>query len=268
MVIFMQAVSGCVTTAEQGRRMEYRLASLEVMLYEEAEARNRAIEDEVVRLEGKIQELSEALENYGLTARKTRADVGVTVDSLQEEIRGLRGRIDELRFELDRGRQEHQRSKHVLERRIAGFEGEEAVAKLEAREAAEGTARPDSPEPFLEMARERVESGEYAIARNFLLEFQRRWPEHESADDAQFLVAETYFQEGDHRSAILEFNKIRERFPDSHFMARSLLRLGECFAALDLKREAGDFFNAVIGGFPDNPAAEEAKEKKKSLNIR
>ncbi len=266
--VLLLMTSGCVTTAEQGRRMEHRIEVLEVRLQEEAEARERALETEIARLDARMTELSEAMENLGVIARRTTADVGVTLDSLNEEIRGIRGRIDELRHQIDRGRDEQDSFKEALERRLAGFEGEEAVAEVEAQQAARQTQRPEEPDPFLDMAKTRLEDGEHAVARNLLLDFQRRWPNHSRADEAQFLVAESYFLQGDHRSAILEFNKVRERHDESDLMPRALLRLGESFAALELKREAGDFFDAVIRAYPDDPAASKAKEKKQGLRRR
>jgi tol-pal system protein YbgF len=257
-----------VTTAEQGRRMEARLDALEVRLEEETEARERALAEEIARLDSRVAELSDALENLGVIARRTTADVGVTLEGLNEELRALRGRIDELRHQLDRTREENERFREHLDTRFAGLQGEEAVAEVQARQAARQAERPEEPGPFLEMATQRLEAGEHAVARNLLRDFQRRWPDHARADDAQFLVAETYFLQGDHRSAILEFNKVREGHPRSARMPRTLLRLGESFAALDLKREAGDFFDAVIRTYPDDPAAREAREKKRALGGR
>lgn len=248
--------------------MEQRIESLEVRLQEEreeAEAREEQLREEIARLDVVLSGLSRSLEELGSTARRTTADVGVTVESLNEEIRAVRGRIDELRFEIDRTREQQSSFEDELDRRFAEFEGDEAVAEVEARQAASRAERPEDPEPFLEMARDKVEQGELGLARNLILDFQRKWPTHERADEAQFLVAETYFQQDDYRSAIMEFNKVREDHEDSRFMARTLLRLGESFAALELRNEAERFFEAVIRAYPDDEAADEARERKREL---
>ncbi len=257
--------TGCVTTLQKGRELEYRIDILEVRLQEESEAREAALEEEIARLDERLEEMSSVLESLGVATRRTSADVGVTLESLNEEMRGVQGRIDELRHYLERTREENERLRDTLDRRFAGLEGETAVAEVEARQAARKAERPDEPGAFLAMARSRLEDGEHAVARNLLLEFQRRWQDVEQADEAQLLIAESYFLQGDHRSAILEFNKVREKYPDSRLMPQALLRLGESFAALELKREARDFFDAVIRAYPDDPAAAEAKDRKRSL---
>ncbi len=98
---------------------------------------------------------------------------------------------------------------------------------------------------------------------NGLEEFRRflsLFPKHELADNAQYWIGEIYYGQGDWERAALEFNKVREGYPEGDKLSAALLKLGLCFEKLGDTESATSLLESVIEKYPDSSEAELAKE--------
>ncbi|RMG19460.1 MAG: outer membrane protein assembly factor BamD [Deltaproteobacteria bacterium] len=263
--------AGCVTTAEQGRRMqaqldahESRLADLEARLQAQETRLSRAMD----RLDAKITEVNQALEKLGLAARKNDAEFGVTVDRMLQELQEVRGGLEQLRYELDRQAKAQATFEEATKRRLAELGGKESLAQYEAEQKAKAEPEATDPAEVLARARRHQAQGEHALARKLYQSIIDRWPDSPQAAEAQYGLALSWYEEGAWRPAILEFNTFREKYGKHEKVPDALLRIGDSFAKIGLEREAGTFYDAVIRNFPKTKAAGEAKKRKKGLGAK
>ncbi|MDF1562935.1 MAG: tetratricopeptide repeat protein [Deltaproteobacteria bacterium] len=278
--------TGCITTAEQGRRMQQRIEVLERRQAEQveaqaaAEARQKAALDEALgRIDAKLAEVTRAMDALGLSARKTDANFGATLDGMLTDIQKFRGELEELKYrtgQVEQGLTDTKsevatRLENTLteaQQQIEALKGDEAVAKLQAKQKAQRLAESGDRPKLLNMAEGRLKEGEYVLAREILQDYLKRWPDDPQAGGAQLLLAETYFRAKDYRGAIVAYGDLRKKYPDHPLMPGVLLNLGECFVALDLKQEAGQFYDAVIARYPKTDTAGKARKRKQELGIK
>ncbi len=280
--LVLPLLAGCVTTAEQGRRMQAEIQDLQHAIDAER-ARNQAqdarIEEGLSQIDAKLAEVSRAMEALGLAARKNDADFGATLDGMIADIQSLRGAVEELKFRADRlesslnETREEMRSKveevkTTTSQELEALKGDEAVAKLQARKKAKTLAEKGDRARLLAMAEGRLKEGEYDLARQIAQDYLKRWPDDPQAGGVQLLLAESYFRAKQYRPAILEYNKFREKYPKHPLMPGALFNIGEAFAALNLKPEAGRFWDAVIRRYPKSKAAQKARKRKRELKLK
>jgi len=91
-----------------------------------------------------------------------------------------------------------------------------------------------------------------------LATLQRRWPDHEAADDAQALQIEAAHRAGEHEQAAALGQRFLERRPDSSFLARALYFTGASEAALARWEAALERLQASLARAPDGPLASRA----------
>ncbi|MBI5845908.1 MAG: tol-pal system protein YbgF [Deltaproteobacteria bacterium] len=113
--------------------------------------------------------------------------------------------------------------------------------------------------------KEAVEEGKYEDARIYLTEFLSRFGGAKLADNAQYYVGETYFQEKWYERAILEFQTVIEKYPAGDKVPASLLRQAMSFESMEDKENAGLIYRELIKKFPKSSEATQAKKKLEGL---
>lgn len=263
------AAVGCVTI-DQGRRMEEDIARLELQVTDQAATQaiqKQVLDDAVERIDQKIKDVAVATEFLGLTARKTDAGFGVSLDEMVHQLQLVRGDLEELKFKLESVETNVGQSSEDTARRLAALKSDAALDAYEARKKAKALARSGNKDELLRLAREHLDEGQHEGARTVASDFLERWPDDALAGDAQFIVAQTYYAQKDWRPSILEYNKFRERYPEHVRAPDALLAIGESFVAIGLKPEAGKFFDALIKRYPKHAVAQQAKKRRKELGI-
>jgi tol-pal system protein YbgF len=102
-------------------------------------------------------------------------------------------------------------------------------------------------------------------ARLLLNRFISSYPTHDLADDAQYLIGESYFEEKNYERAILAFNKVQvdyangDKAPDSLFKeALSFLNLGD-------RASARELLGRVVQKYPGSEAEQAATKHLNSM---
>lgn len=263
--------AGCITTAEQGRRMQLEIDNLGRKMTEQREdndAERKRVRAAIAALETRLDAINQhlgMLANVDQEGRRTDADFGATMDRLIAEIQMLRGGLEELKYSVDKNKGDLQTFQDEAGKRLAALKSDAALEAYEARRTAK---KIENPEDLFKTAQKHFENKDYNLARDMFKQLLEKWPGDTYASDSKFWLGETYFAEGAWRPAILEYNKFREGYPEHAKVPDALVRIGECFAAINLKPEAGRFLDAVVSRYPDTQAAKEAKAKKKELGIK
>lgn len=263
--------TGCVTTAEQGRRMRQDIDTLQVRVDElkkGQDAQSKVLAEGIQRIDEKLAEVSRSMESLGLAARRNDADFGVTVDRLITELQSVRGDIETLRYQFEQFKKDSEAFRESADRRFAALKGDEALKAYDAKQQAQALEKPKEPAAFFALAKKELEAGHVDVARDLFDAFLKQWPKDARASQAQLLLGKSYYDAKAWRPAILELNEFREKYPKDPKLPDALLWIGESFAAIGLKPEAGTYFDALIKGYPKSPAARKARVRKKELGLK
>ena len=142
------------------------------------------------------------------------------------------------------------------------------AASRETLAALPAPAPPPGSEPAEEdyaRAVRALREEDYARARALLEAFIERRPTHELADDAQYWIGQSYFQEKNFERAILAFNKVQVDYANADKAPEALLLEALSFLNLGDQASARDLLGRVIGKYPDSGAASAARERLESL---
>jgi tol-pal system protein YbgF len=90
--------------------------------------------------------------------------------------------------------------------------------------------------------------------------FQRKYPNSEMADDAQYWIGESYFNQKDYNRAILEFNDVL-KYRKGDRVPAALLRQAQAFLEIGDKTDARLILQKLLNDHPNSEQAQEAKAR-------
>jgi tol-pal system protein YbgF len=118
-----------------------------------------------------------------------------------------------------------------------------------------------APAPDLyNAAQVRVRDRDYDAAVLLFYELVANYPTHALRENAQFAVADIYFQQKDVRGALAEFESLVSAVPNGARTAEALLRVGQCRRVLGDEAGARKVWERVIAEHPKSDAARQARE--------
>jgi len=107
-----------------------------------------------------------------------------------------------------------------------------------ARELNQVEPSGDPAEALYRQALELHQSGDFERSRELFLKFIKEYPKNSFADNAVYWMGESYFIEKAYRKALVRFQDLIEKFPDSDKKCDAMDRQVEAFEALGMKEEA------------------------------
>ena len=116
------------------------------------------------------------------------------------------------------------------------------------------------------MALEMYNRGNLETARGAFRSFLSENGDHELAPDAQYYVARTFEDAEDLGSAIAEYQRLTELFPDSNRAPAALYRRGSIEAARGNTALARQLFTQVASGYSNSPEAPLARQELEKLS--
>ena len=275
-------LSGCVSQSEL-TSLDTRLNELEIR-NAEAKKSSQVLKSGLDNREDEEQAL-----------RHQAASLRAKMDALNEEMRTLSGRIEEIEFLLKRQTQVDAESVKVEEDKVdrlakaaksndnriyrieqyLNFEPskqipptekpvEQSTANIAPAPADQIKTEPPEDEIY-RMAKQAFDQGDSDAARKKFQELIQRFPQSERADNAQFWIGEIYYREKWYEKAILEYQKVIEKYPKGNKVPASLLKQGLAFFNLGDKSNARLILEELIKKYPKSNEAQIAKDKVKDL---
>lgn len=235
----------------------------------------------------------------------TVADLLMRVRRLEQEVRELRGMVEQQRHEIE-SLNARQRDQYLdLDRRLqelasgngassaipaesaveadggdaraadAGNGGESGAAPV--RDAAGPAREADQPQPPVADAEARQEAydaafdklraGDYAAAAEAFRAFLEQFPEGPLADNAQYWLGESYYVTGNYDIALNAFQGVLNRFPESPKAPDAHLKLGFCYYELEQWEQARQTLEQVRERYPDSSVARLAQNRLRLMRI-
>ncbi len=247
----LAALPGCFYPSDRGRALEARVDKLTAE-NEQLAAQLREAQDKLTttmpKIDGKIAEVSRAMESLDKAARRSGADIGVGLEKTVQDVAALRGQVETTQFKLTE-----------LEAAVKKVTDDTASAKKKAEES---TCPPEKAD-CLKLAGEKATSGDLAVARALYAQFLKKWSKDkdDSVAEAHYGLGETFFNEDKCREALYEYGKVIEEFAKSKTAPGAYLRSSDCFRKLNMQEEARIALEEVVKGFPKSDAAKTAKVK-------
>ncbi len=248
------------------------------------------LDERLMVLERQNQELQKRVKTDLVSSQSTEstlrgqfAGIAADMESLKQDTRVLSGRIDEITHNLDRKATASDGDLKVrldiIEERLAQIERylnlEASGAKAPAAAKPEGTtaavAAPNtgtkelSADQLYAQAKAAFDAGQIEKARQGFQQLLKTYPKSENADNAQFWIGETYFNEKFYEKAILEYQVVVEKYPKGNKAPAAMLKQGYAFIQLNDKANARLVLKEVGKRYPKSNEAKIAAEKLKEL---
>lgn len=198
-------------------------------------------------LEQRVGVVERQLENQGLLEMQRQ------VAALDQELRRLRGELEQLQHDLERTRSQ-QRDQYVdLDTRLRAAES--------ALTAAQATVPAASPEGEYQAAFNLLKDGKYDEAAVALREFLARHRQHDLASNAMYWLGEAYYVRRDYPAALAAFEGVLKEYPGARKSPDALLKAGYCHYELQRYGPARSALTRLLQEYPDAPTAAEAKAR-------
>ena len=183
------------------------------------------------------------------------------IDAQQEEIRALRGRLEELQNDNLKLRKEQRDLYADLDKRLGEAAASAAAAATATQTANLPSAQVGDEQTLYDRAFELLKSRDYAAAAESFRSLAATFPNGQLADNTQYWLGETYYvtQEFDHAAAA--FQRVLANWPNSRKAPDALLKLG--YTQLEQGRAAAGrtSLQQVIDRFPGTDPARLAMER-------
>jgi tol-pal system protein YbgF len=273
-------LTGCVALQQDMIQMEDRVQALEVQ-NQELQKRMKSDLDTI----GKNRQGSEQ------NLRSQVAQMNANMASLQEDVRLLSGRVEELEYSINRktsgyetaGKKYDERldemslSLSKLDQRLIQLEQYLSVDGRNARSstgaksgdaaaAAPGASASEDPEKTIyEKARQAYDNGEMDKSRQLFQALIQKYPKSNNADNAQFWIGESYYREKWYERAILEYQTVIEKYPKGNKVPAAMLKQGLALLQIGEKSSARLILQELVDKYPDTSASKIAAKKLKEF---
>ena len=231
------------------------------------------------KLQSRLEEYINLLEEKEQTLRNQSAKLHAMQDQLKAEMRLIGGRIDETDYLLKRklsnsGTRLENRFKKIEDsaglnkNRITrlehylNFESDENNLNIKSK----SQFRKELSENELYTAsKQAFDAGDFETARDGFKNLIDKFSKSAHADNAQFWIGETYYSEKWYEKAILEYQKVIEKYPKGNKMPASLLKQGFAFFNLGDKANARLILKGLVKKYSKSNEAKIATTKLKKL---
>jgi len=249
---------------ERGRQMETRLSRLESQSSEQErrlEEQRQLVQDRVAKVDQKIVEVQSKIDELNKAARRSGADLGVTLQQLQGEFAKVKGDLEVEQHRLGELEKGLTSLKAETDGRFAAMRGAGALEAFEARKRISELQKPDDRAAVFALAQELDAKGEAGVAREVYEDVVRRWPQDARAADAGFRAGELLAAQKRPREALLAFGRVAEDHPRSEHAPDAMLGAAEAMVQLGMKDEAKAVLGQLMQKYPKAPAATKAKAR-------
>jgi tol-pal system protein YbgF len=217
-------------------------------------------------VETKVAELSRRLD--GMEASRNGSQVS-------DEVRSLRGQVEELRHDFEQAQQQNQTQLQSLDQRVPGGapvagaapqaqNGEAQANPNPAQQSPAPMATPPAPAAAGPAGQEDavyksnlalLQGGHYDDAIRGFRGMLDDYPQGSFADNAWYWLGQTYTVKGDYPSAAQSYQSLLQRFPNSTKVPDATLSLGMVDLKLNKREEAKAMFQKVVREYPNSRAA-------------
>lgn len=238
-----------------------------------------ALQLKVTDIEARLIRIEKILENQSLIQLATE------LEQLRNETKALRGELDKVRYD-NQNNSSRQRELYVdVDKRLQSLEQAQRGAALApppvappaavagaAGAAPTQAAPPPAParpvgtdQQNYQAAFDLMQARKYDEAGNAFTDFLTGFPQSPLADNAQYWLGEMYYVRGQYQTALAQFQKVIDSYPQSAKLPDALLKIGYSQAELGNRDAARTALQQVTRRYPDTTAARLATQRLERL---
>jgi tol-pal system protein YbgF len=271
--VFFTFLSGCALR-EDVYNLDNRLTSLE-RRYSKTEGGTR-------QLHADVQGMNESSTKEARALRDQFARLRAELDGLRNEVRLLSGNLEGTRYSEETKIQDLEKTINKMQVLFARLEkdihsNKNRTIRLEEylsfqltpktdKKKTGGNAKDKRPDDMIyKRAKEAFDKGNFKSAREGFASLLKQYPDSKNADNAQFWIGEVYYREKWFQKAILEYQKVIEKYPGGNKVKSAFLKQGFSFLSLGDTANARLIFKKLIKKYPKSNEAEIAAKKLKAF---
>lgn len=256
----------------------------------------RAVNNRLDRVERAVNDIQQ---NYGGGGDVASAPVGggssvgelqVRLNDIEQQLRDLTGRIEEINHKLDQNAMDFQSYKEANDLRFQEMQSGGAAPSVAAAssrpsasfDAGDTGAKPaaavanaaplvtlpaGTPQVQYDFAIDLLKRGQFPQARDAFKQFLEQHPKDALAGNAQYWLGETYYVQGQYKDAADSFLKGYTTYSKSSKAPDSLLKLGMTLGALNQKDAACATFGQLKEQFPQASPSVVARNKQERQKL-
>ena len=280
-------LSGCVT--DDIGKMKWELNELRTdvnRINEKSESMETQFPGQKKQFDKKTHELEESQK----ATAETVSDLLIRVQALTSEVQTLTGRVEENKYFSEKSSAEQTEGRNLMLAKLKELETavedlkKEFAAQKTAPAPAEGkaekegaatTATPDKKDETKTSGKEEKTNAKDVYmagyqaykdnrskeAKEKFLSVINSFPENEYTDNARFWLGETYYRDENYEDAILAYEELFRKNPDSDKIPAAMLKQGLAFFSLKDSKTGKIILEKLIEKYPGSEQAELAKKK-------
>lgn len=235
------------------------------------------------QLKGELSSMGKSRQSSETTLRGQYARVNVNVESVQQELRLMSGRVEEIEYMLNRKLVKFeedgtQRQQSLDEAGLTLAKIEKRLAQLEqylSIDGKEAKITPKAPTPvgqgsasdkqLYNSGRQAFDNGQLDKARQVFLKLIKSYPQSGYADNAQFWIGESYYREKWFERAILEYQTVVEKYPKGNKVPSAMHKQGMAFLKIGDQSNARIILNELVEKYPETSEGKLAAKKLKEF---
>lgn len=244
-------LTGCVTTASQGKKMREDIDALkqeQKQLTEKLESQKEKLTEMISSANKDVKELRKVTTEAKKLLQRNSADFGQKLEQTRGEVQELRGRLQEAEFKLRRLGEELKMFKEDVDIRLAS--GDQLSKEL-----------PEKADALFNYAKNKFDDSDYRVARRAFETHLSAFPESEERAFVRFYLGEIHFKQKEWVQAVFEYRRILKNHPDSDKMPAATFRIGESFIKLGRCKDAKPFFESVRQDYSGSDYSNKARQK-------
>jgi tol-pal system protein YbgF len=183
------------------------------------------------------------------------------IESLQQEVQELRGKVDEQNHTLVELQRRNRELYTQLDRRLTSLEqagGSGALEETPFDGTGDGSGPIDEQTAY-QRAFELLRGLHYEQATSAFNKYLEQYPKGRYAPMAQYWIGEASYVQRDFKAAIPAYQKLIDDYPTSSKVPEAMFKIGASYQELGDEESAAKAFNVLSGKFPDSPEAAQAR---------
>jgi tol-pal system protein YbgF len=244
----------------------------------------RMLQEQAQQLQQMLGTLADALktmtakmDEQGNVTRKAFADQKLVVDNASTDLRVVREKLDETNVRITSLSQELEAVRQAIPpmtSMMPAFDplmppGEGAATPGGVPPTTPSTAPPvggivppgTSPQRLYDMAWADYAAGQWTLAIQGFQSFMRAFPKSELADDAQYLIGESYLLDNKFRDALDGYEQVIKNYPGGDKLPNAYYKRGVVLERLGQSDRARESYEFVVKNYPETPAGALAKQR-------
>jgi tol-pal system protein YbgF len=196
-------------------------------------------------------------------SRQVLADLLQQLESLQTELRSLRGQVEVQANEIERLKARQRDLLADIDRRVSELERRDP-AGAPAVSAGPASAAPvitPQEQKDYDTAFSLMKQGHYDRAAKGFRDFLANYPQSTLRDNARYWLGEAYYVKRDFRKALGEFTRLMSDHPGNPKAPDAMLKIGYSHYELGAWARARESLNQVIARYPGQSVAKSAEQR-------